>query len=145
MTCWSSACGFREFLHWVNVARSTARTCGTTAAPAAPALTWSTVIETASSRHANDMAARHVLTFTGGDSSTPITRIMMAGYTYSALYYGIFVMGTTERIRDVVDQLLMDPGTCAALMSPTYTQLGAGAADGSPDGYYWAWYIGQPR
>ncbi len=133
-TCWASECGFRELM------------CGAVDSPPVPPLTWSTELEGAGLRHARDMAMRHMLVFGGSDGSTPESRAAAAGYPAPPAWmrYGIFLMGYTERLPDVVDMLLADAAICQQIMSSEPTHMGAAAEDGSPDGLYWSWYLARP-
>lgn len=63
-----------------NAARTQARTCGTTAYAAAPALTYNSLLERAAQDHAADMASKNYFSHTSLDGRKFSQRITNAGY-----------------------------------------------------------------
>lgn len=145
-TCWDGACGLRELAYWLNDRRAVARMCGAMSMPAVAALTWDDRIATANQRHANDMAARDLMTgfYTGTDGSTPQSRLTPV-YTFNWEYQQTFASDPSELLPDIIDQLLTDSADiCRWLMAAEPIHVGAGAAIGASGTHYWAFQLARP-
>lgn len=71
----------QEYAALFNNARSQARTCGTVAAPAVPALTkYNPKLQQAAQKHADDMATNNFFSHTGSDGSDAEARVRAVGY-----------------------------------------------------------------
>ncbi|WP_407570410.1 CAP domain-containing protein [Deinococcus altitudinis] len=122
----------QTILDAVNVARASARTCGTTAFAATTPLTWNAQLAAAARVHSEDMAqngyrgtaadaeAAHV----GTDGSTPQQRITQAGYVWKTSGENVAAGYTVGGAFDVVTGWLNSPGHCANIMSPKYKEIG---------------------
>ena len=146
-TCAGGACNLLEFLYWINQRRTAGTTCGGTAYPAVTALAHDATgrLDTASQRHADDMAANDFLGSTGTDGSTPTSRLADAGYSFWSAYE-IYLQGaTTDTPMSLVDFMFMNTGLCTALMNASYTQFGAGAGNGGSRGIYYSFWLARPR
>ncbi|MGY2893505.1 CAP domain-containing protein [Deinococcus sp. UYEF24] len=116
----------------VNVARASARTCGTTAFAATTPLTWNAQLAAAAKVHSDDMAqngyrgtatdadAAHV----GSDGSTPQQRITQAGYVWKVSGENVAAGYTIGGAFDVVAAWLNSPGHCSNIMNPKYKEMG---------------------
>ena len=130
----SQAIGADEqlILDAVNAARSSARTCGTTAFAATTPLTWNAQLAAAARVHSEDMAltgyrgtdtdpdAAH----TGSDGSTPQQRITQAGYAWKISGENVAAGYTVGGSSDVVAAWLISPGHCSNIMNPKYRDMG---------------------
>ncbi len=122
----------QTILDAVNVARATARNCGTTAFAATTPLIWNAQLAAAAKLHSDDMAqngyrgtatdaeAAHI----GTDGSTPQQRITQAGYVWKTSGENVAVGYTIGGASDVVAAWLNSPGHCSNIMSPKYKEIG---------------------
>lgn len=133
----------QRVLQLTNTARATARTCGSVASPAVPALSLNTQLTAAAQNHASDMAALNYFSHTSQDGRTFDQRISNAGYAWSSLGENIAAGQPTPEA--VVAGWLTSPGHCTNLMSARFTQLGVGYAQGGSYGSYWVQDFGKPR
>jgi uncharacterized protein YkwD len=125
----------QETLRQINAYRAAGATCGSQRfEPAAP-LAWNELLQTAATRHAEDMAQRGSMSHTGGDGSDVGSRVNRVGYDW---------WGVSENVsagyRSGPDALLgwmKSPGHCANLMTPDYTEVGVGAAFAKGDRFGW--------
>lgn len=130
----------QTILDAVNAARATARTCGGTAFPAVPPLTWNAQLADAARAHSADMAQNGYLgtasdagaAHTGSDGSTPQQRITKAGYVWRVSGENV-AAGYT--VGDVVVGWLNSPGHCSNIMSPKYTETGVSYVFNSKTNY----------
>jgi uncharacterized protein YkwD len=113
-----------EVLRLTNVARQTARLCGTGMYNAAPALMASPQLRCAARLHAKDMQERNYFSHTSPDGTTFSQRITAAGYTWRTV--GENIAAGYPSPQAVVDGWLASAGHCQNLMSPAFTQLGIG-------------------
>ena len=121
-----------QILAAVNVARSQARTCGTTAYAATTPLTWNPLLAKAAKGHSQDLADTNFtadpnnpdLMHTGSNGSTPQQRIEAAGYTNWTTSGENFAAGYD--VSQVVDAWLDSPGHCMNIMNPRFRELGVG-------------------
>jgi uncharacterized protein YkwD len=135
-----------EVLRLTNLARATARDCGTTHFAAAPALTWNGVLGAAALAHSKDMIAADY--FAHETVTTPLSisfsnRITRDGYQWSSI--GENIAGGQQTPADVVKAWLSSPGHCQNLMSTSFTEIGVGKATGGKFGIYWVQDFGKPR
>ena len=128
----------------VNAARSKARRCGSTAYPAAPALTHSPLLERAALAHAQDMARHGSLEHIGSDGSRPATRVACTGYKWRNVAENI-AAGAPD-VESVVEDWIGSPGHCANLMDRRFTQMGIAFVvnEKSAAEIYWAQVFGTP-
>jgi uncharacterized protein YkwD len=125
----------------VNAARATRRRCGTRRFEASPPLAHSAELDRAARAHAQDMAARAVLSHAGGDGSTAGERATRAGYRWRLVAENIASGQSTPE--QAVADWLDSPHHCANLMDPAYTEMGVGYAAGAAD-VYWSQLFGTP-
>jgi uncharacterized protein YkwD len=114
----------QEVLAYINQARSKPCQCGTTVYPAVPALTLNTQLNSASDKHAVDMATYNYFSHTGRDGSQPWDRMTREGYKWRAAGENIAAGYTTTRA--VVDGWLQSPGHCKNIMSANFKEVGVG-------------------
>ena len=128
----------QRVLDLTNQARAVARSCGTTAYPAAAPLTWNAQLAASARGHAADMAARNYFDHTSQDGRTFVNRIVNAGYTgYRAIAENIAAGQPTPE--EVVSGWVASPGHCANIMNAALRELGVGSASSSTSSYgiYW--------
>ncbi len=135
----------RRVLELVNQARAQPRRCGDLPFEAAGPLQHSVVLEQAALAHAQDMAARSVLSHTGSDGSTPAERATRAGYAWRIVAENIAAGPTTPE--EVVEDWLSSPRHCSNIMNARFADMGvAYAVDAaSRHGIYWAQVFATPR
>lgn len=127
----------QEILTYINQARSKPCQCGTTTYPAVPALTLDSRLNSASDKHALDMATYNYFSHTGRDGSQPWDRMTREGYVWRAAGENIAAGYTTTRA--VVDGWLKSPGHCANIMSASFKNVGVGYAYGASSTYKYYW------
>lgn len=143
------ACGIANFattmLAAVNTARGTARSCGGTWYPVAPALAWNTKLAQAAAAHSHDMATNNFLSHTGSNGSTLVNRVDATGYT--AIAWGENVAGGPATVDAVMAGWLASAGHCANIMNSTFRDFGAACARNDAAAYqrYWTQDFATPR
>jgi uncharacterized protein YkwD len=134
-----------RILDLTNRARARTQHCGTRKYPSAAPLSASAVLDQVARAHAEDMAARHLLTHAGHDGSSVRERVTRAGYASPAV---------AENIADgqpdafiIVRDWLESPEQCMNLMDPQYSQMGVGYALSDEEGgrAYWAQVLAAPQ
>lgn len=135
-----------ELLALINQFRSQPQVCSGRNLPAAPPYAWNGALANAAARHSGDMALNNFFSHTGSDGSNPGARIAAAGYSFSSWAENIAAgssnaRGAFELWRGSTS------GHCEAMMSTSWTQVGAScvARQGSQYGYYWTLDFGKPR
>ena len=133
-----------DLLLAVNNARKVARTCGTTAYPAVPALTANAKLDTSSQVHAANMASKNFFSHTGLDGKSPFDRMKAAGYNFS--YAGENIAAGNSTVAATMTQWLTSAGHCANIMNKNFTQIGFGYDYGATSTYkhYWVQNFGKP-
>lgn len=116
----------KYLLNLVNQARVQGRTCGDTAFPPAPPLTWEDDLEDAAQRHSNDMAFNNFFSHTGSDGSDVGQRVTAAGYDWRMV--GENIAAGQRSIAEVVQAWLDSPGHCANIMNAGFKEIGAAVA-----------------
>lgn len=136
----------REILAAVNRARAAPRTCGErTFGPAAP-LVWNGALAAAAVAHSRDMAIHRHFAHTGTDGSAVGARAGRAGYAWRMI--GENIAAGQNSPQEAVAGWLESPGHCANLMSPAFTEMGAGydiSRKRMPGFAYWTQVFGTPR
>ncbi|MDH0733546.1 CAP domain-containing protein [Pseudomonas sichuanensis] len=135
----------QKLLQAINAARGVPRQCGGQPFPAAPALSWNTVLAGAAANHTRNMANQNFFDHIDRDDRTPGDRAELAGYSYQQI--GENIAAGSDTVRKVVDGWLASPGHCATLMNPDFRDLGAAyATDPKSDaGIYWTGLFGTPQ
>lgn len=98
-----------------------------------PALTRSTVLDTAAQLKADDMAAHSYFAHNSPDGVTPWHWFAEAGYHYAFAGENLAVHFTDSEA--VVDAWLKSPSHRANVMNDKYQEIGIGTAKGEYDGY----------
>ncbi len=133
----------QDVVRLTNEARSTARTCGSTAYPAVPPLVAEPRLRAAAQAHASDMATTNHLSHISTEGRSPGERIAAVGYVGSA--YGENIAAGYPKPESVIQGWLASPGHCANLMSSMFTQLGVGYANSGPSQkMFWVQNFGRP-
>lgn len=127
-----------EMLASINTLRAKGCNCGTQVMPPVPALKWNNLLETASIRHAKDMATTKKFSHTGSDGSTMQTRINATGYQWSTIGENI-AWGYTS-VPLVMAGWTKSAGHCKNMMSANFTEMGA-----ARNANYWVQDFGKPR
>jgi uncharacterized protein YkwD len=116
----------RTILEAVNSARATGRTCGEQYFGPARALAWNRALGDAALAHSLDMARQRYFSHEGKDGRTVTDRAVQAGYRWRRV--GENIAAGQETPQEVVSGWLDSPGHCANIMSPDFTEMGAGYA-----------------
>jgi uncharacterized protein YkwD len=135
----------REVLARVNAARQEPRYCGGELFAATHPLALDATLSGVARDHARDMAAQEAMRHRGSDGSRPSERITRAGYTWRAAAEN--VAAGQRNAGSVVAHWLASPGHCKNIMSPQFTEMGAGfaVAPRSKGRIYWAQVFAAPR
>jgi uncharacterized protein YkwD len=112
----------------VNAVRAAGRSCGGTWYGPVPALSLSGALNQAATLHAVDMATHGYFSHTGLDGSDAGTRMLRAGYAWSA--WGENIAAGQPTATAAVDGWFASAGHCLP---------------GSPYGTYWVAALGRPR
>jgi uncharacterized protein YkwD len=133
-----------QVLDLTNKARTRAQRCGGQKFSPTGTLTASDKLDQAAQLHAEDMAARDVLTHAGRNGSRVRDRVTRAGYAWRAVAENIAEGQPTSFL--VVRDWLESPEHCANLMNPTYTQMGVAFAvsERGPGRIYWVQVFAAP-
>lgn len=129
----------------VNSARATARYCGSTHYPSAPALGWSCSLAHAAERHSTDMATQNFFSHTGSDGLRVGDRAAAAGYRWQAI--GENIAAGQSSVTAVMQSWMTSPGHCANVMNSLYADFGSARItnDGSDFRIYWTQVFGRQR
>lgn len=140
----------QAILDATNHARARARTCGTERYPAAPPLRWNGALSQAAQTHSADMAALRYFSHQDQDGRQVNERARAAGYAWQRI--GENIASGMRTAEEAVAGWLDSPGHCANIMSPGFTEMGAGygqaaSATGDPDDgiVYWTQVFGKAR
>lgn len=134
----------QRLLEQVNAVRAQPRECAGQAYAAAPPLRWNATLALIAEAHSRAMANGNFFGQLGDDGRTPGDRAELAGYAGSQVAQNIGA--ALDAPLKVVDGWLTNPGHCANLMNPRFSELGAAyAVDPQSDaGIYWAALFGAP-
>lgn len=128
-----------------NTARSRGATCGSTAFPPAPPLTWNDALASASRTHSLDMAEQRHMDHQGKDGRLVAARARAAGYQWHRVGENIAVGQNSAE--EVAARWLASPSHCANIMDPGFVEMGAAYAIDDPVGkprVYWTQVFGRP-
>ncbi len=132
-----------EVLRLVNVARSSARKCGSSRFKAAPALRADALLAKVATAHSEDMARHSYFSHDSRNGRSPFDRMKKAGYRYDSAGENIAAGFRTPA--SVVKAWLKSVGHCKNIMRRSFTELGVGYATGGRYGTYWTQDFGNPR
>lgn len=118
-----------SILAHINQARAEARMCGSSALPAALALSANADTEEAAHRHTDWMQANRTMSHSGDSGSNAGSRLTAAGYHWSAVGENVAMGQATPAA--VVAAWLASPGHCANIMNATFVDVGFGFAPAS--------------
>jgi uncharacterized protein YkwD len=144
----STACGLPGFqtalVQRLNAARAVARSCGSTALPAAGPLVWNQRLFSAAARHARDMASRNYFSHTSLDGRSLAQRVAAEGYPWTSVGENLAAGQTT--VDGVISGWLASPGHCSNLMSRQFEAVGVSCVRqaGSRFGHYWVMVLARP-
>ncbi|MCC7461736.1 MAG: CAP domain-containing protein [Gammaproteobacteria bacterium] len=135
----------QRVLALINTARAAPRQCGVRTFAAAAPLAWSAMLAAAAQGHAVDMERRDQLDHTGSDGSTPLQRVLRAGYV--ARTAGENIARNQESAEEVVRAWLTSPHHCANLMDPRFRELGLAfvVSRRREQSIYWDLTLAAPR
>jgi uncharacterized protein YkwD len=117
-------------LKLVNDVRAAGCTCGTTAMPPVPELTWNTILAGTALSHSKDMNVTGMLNHNSSDGTSFSARITAAGYTWKTLGENIASGQTTEQ--QVFNAWLQSEDHCKNMMNAAFKDFGE-----ARDGNYW--------
>ncbi|HEU0203901.1 MAG TPA: CAP domain-containing protein [Burkholderiaceae bacterium] len=124
----------------INAARAQARSCGSTAYPAAGALAWHEQLYAAAETHSTDMAAHDHFSHTGTNGSTLATRLTAAGYGFRTA--GENIAFNYRSVADVMAGWLGSAGHCANIMDARFREVGVACIRNSRGEPYWTMDLG---
>ena len=136
----------REILERVNQARHSGRRCGGKTYAGVTPLTLNAALTRAALAHSQDMAAHGTFDHTGGDGSSPATRVARAGYTqYWVVGENIAAGAMTPT--EVTEGWLESPAHCENIMDPRFSEVGIAFAvnRASSEIVYWTQDFAVPR
>jgi uncharacterized protein YkwD len=139
----SGALNATTMLNAINTARASARSCGSKAFAAAPAVRWSTKLEAAAKAHSTDMRDRDYFAHEHPSGPKLSQRLATVGYTWSA--YGENIAAGYGSLEAVMKGWLNSPGHCANIMSANFTEVGLALVNGGSKRTYWTMDLGKPR
>jgi len=99
-------------------------------------LSFSTELNAAAQRHANDLADGAKFSHTGSDGSTMKERIQDSGYKYWSIAENIYYQAPRNRPERAVQGWLQSPGHRRNLLNGKFTEMGVGYATNGRDHYY---------
>lgn len=138
--------GDKRMLTLVNQSREAGATCGADDLPVQPSLSWSCLLDAAATGHSTSMATNDFHAHTSPvDGSDAGDRIRATGYTPRS--WGENIAAGYADVDRVMEGWLSSAGHCSNLMSPVFTEMGAGFAEdaGSTYGIYWTQNFGDPQ
>lgn len=137
----------KSILEAVNAARARGWNCGGRYYRPAHALAWSRALGNAALAHSLDMARQRYFSHQGKDGREVGARAEQAGYRWRRV--GENIAAGQETADEVVQGWLDSPGHCANIMSPDFTEMGAGYAINSAREAgaraYWTQVFAMPR
>jgi uncharacterized protein YkwD len=145
----STSCDLPDFraslLQQINAARTSARSCGSTALPAVNALAWNDRLFSAAARHSRDMAQNNYFSHTGLDGRSSSQRISAEGYAWS--WSGENIAAGQSSVATVMNGWLASEGHCRNIMRAEYRDVAVSCVQrsGSPYGRYWTMVLARPR
>lgn len=128
----------REVLRLTNLARATARQCGSQHFAAAPALRWNKALGKVARNHAADMARRRYFSHSSPEGLGSRGRMQQLGL--DPMSTGENIAAGYHSAAEVVADWLASPSHCRNIMSPKFGQMGAGAVSeaGNIYGIHWS-------
>jgi uncharacterized protein YkwD len=134
-----------ELLQRINLARASARRCGSKLFPAAAPLQSNPMLREAAQAHAHDMLEHNYFAHEGHDGSNPAQRVAGTGYAYRIIGENIASGPTTAA--EAVAGWLESPDHCENLMDTRFTDSGVAfaASTSGPPRIYWVQEFAAPR
>lgn len=121
----------------INNARAQARNCGGQAYAAAPALGWNSLLTQAAIGHSTDMASKNFFSHTGSDGRSFIDRIDATSYDGDGLSEVLNLsQGGSFSIGRSMNSWLASPGHCAAIMDPSFDEMGGACVSSGSKAYF---------
>jgi uncharacterized protein YkwD len=133
-----------QLLGLTNDFRAQARTCGTLAFPAAPALTWVEAVGDVAWFHSLDMAGADTENHVGASA---VERMKARGFEADTAAENRKKTALPANPQEAFNAWTADPEACANIMNPAFTRMGAGYA-GHHDGFtsaYWTQLLTAPK
>ncbi len=124
-----------EMLDLVNKKRAEGCTCGNTYFGPTSSLSWNSNLETAASRHAQDMQQNSFFDHKGSDGTRVANRVTDTGYNWKAV--GENIAFGYSNMAQAVQGWIDSPTHCELLMSPDFKEMG-----GAQAGTYWVQTFG---
>lgn len=132
-------------LKQVNIARASARACGSIRMKPAKALSWSPALASAAVQHSSDMATRGYFDHISPDGRRVGYRVASEGYNWRNV--GENLAGGDSTLAGVIRGWLGSPAHCQNLMNPAFVEVGAACVHhaGSQWGFYWTLVLASRR
>lgn len=133
-----------DLMTLINQARASARTCGSTAYPAAAPLAWNGKLFDAAAGHSSDMATKNYFSHTSQDGRTFDQRITAAGYGWSTI--GENIAAGQSSASSVMAGWMASSGHCSNIMNGNFTEVGVACVSNASSTYkrYWTMDLGRP-
>jgi len=126
-----------ELLRLVNEYRSKGCNCGTTAMPPVAALVWNTKLETAATKHSQEMEKTNVFSHKGQNGSNAGQRISAEGYTWRT--WGENIANGSLDEKSVMEGWISSEGHCKNIMNANFKEMGVGKS-----GKFWTQVLAAP-
>jgi uncharacterized protein YkwD len=132
-----------QMLSLVNQFRAMGGQCGSDYFAPTDPLVLNEMLNTASLKHAQDMANQNYFDHASLDGRTPWDRMEAEGYFGSA--YGENIAAGRATSNETFVQWRDSPGHCSNMLSPNFTELGVGyyANPNTPYTHYWVQNFGR--
>jgi uncharacterized protein YkwD len=132
-----------DLVRAVNLARATARTCGSTRYPAVPAVSMHPTLTRVAESYAERLGKDAFFSHTSPSGDGPGDRLTAAGYDWST--YAENIAAGYLSVSSVMSGWLASPGHCRNIMAAGVTEIGPGQASvaSSPYGTYWVLVLGR--
>ena len=132
----------QALLDEINRVRASARQCAGKPFAATAPLNWNATLAGLAEAHSRAMANDNFFSHLDRDGRTPGDRAELAGYPGAPV--GQNIAAALDRPRQIVEGWLENPGHCANLMNPQFTEAGAAyAVDPQSDaGIHWVAFFG---
>lgn len=116
-----------EFLHRINLIRTSGCNCGKSYMPPVPPLSWNKILEIAALEHAKDMAKNRYFSHNSLSGKTVKQRIEDNGYKASGMrlyYVGENIAMGQRSVEQVMQSWIKSEGHCKNMMSKNFKEIG---------------------
>jgi uncharacterized protein YkwD len=111
-----------QLLEFINKQRAAGCNCGSKKMPKVGAVSYNSLLDASSLRHANDMKNKNIFSHTGSDKSNFSKRITEAGYAWK--FAGENIAKGQLNASEVFQDWKKSPSHCENFMNGNYKELG---------------------